>query len=153
MAWRAPNFDFRWSRRARDGNVRYLRSSVLQFRSAVPSAALFCSTLHYRVLICTKFSMHRADSWIRSTIPFTKRKLCDFVLFISASFCLYVLLCNRRWSQLIFIPGNKAAHTTTKVWWIRKHWKEKGIDLWNKCIFESNFSSEYTVTDSFQHYF
>jgi hypothetical protein len=67
-------------------------SSILQFCQQVP----FCSTLQYRVLICTKFSMHRADSWIRSTIPFTKRKLCDFALYISASFCSYVQLCNRR---------------------------------------------------------
>ena len=93
-------------------------------------------------------SMHRADSWIRSTIPFTKIKLCDFVIYISAFFCMYAQPCNRKWSQLIFIPGNKFAHTTssTKVWRIRKYWKEKGIDLWDKCIFESHFSSEYPDT-------
>ena len=126
-------------------NLVLVHTKFSMYYSCKFSAAVSC--LYHLQLHPDIHSMHRADSWIRSTIPYTKIKLCDFVIYIWAFFCMYAQPCNRRWSQLIFITGNKSAHTSsTKVWRIRKYWKEKGIDLWDKCIFESHFSSEYPDT-------
>ena len=131
MAWRTPNFDFRWSRRAREMATSDISavpfcSSVLQFCPQFRSSQLYSIASWYVLnLVC----IGRIAGY--GLLYHLQKENYAILLCIYRHF-LYVRLCNRRWSQLIFIPGNKVAHTSTKVWRIRKYWKAKGIDLWDK---------------------